>query len=190
MIGSANLLKIGDGTVWVVQGDEGRHGNAVVSLRQVRDGVPIAPAFQAEYHTGYGCDAVVDSDGALWITWSESGAQEEGTIYLTRLANGEPGPRLQVSTHGHNMHPRVVPDEYGNVWVFWLHITETESRWYACRFGPRSGQAMAVCEGRDRHIMHVVNHEGVFTVLLAERLSTLYLVTGTEHGGFGEPVRV
>jgi hypothetical protein len=173
---TCELLPSGDGTVWVARPQD--NGDLLVQDTAARQGaLRIA-------NVGDQWAAVVDHAGIPWVVTGE-----DAVVHARRYRDGAWGPRLQVSTRPERAAgPMLIADEYANVWIFWRYV-ETGEVWM-CRMGPRSGQETLVARGRDPHLLSVATRDGRFHALYWEEGERLMLATGTEHGGFGEPVEV
>lgn len=170
------VLPAADGTTWLAR----RQGNSdllVLDISGDREGFRVEGACNR-------WTATVDHAGIPWVIMCE-----DETVFARRYQDGAWGPRLQVSTRPDMAtDPFVVADEYANVWVFWRYVHAAEL--WVCRMGPRSGQETLVARANAPRLLRVATLEGRLYALYEERGGRTMLVSGTEHGGFGEPERM
>jgi hypothetical protein len=179
-------MSAGDDSVWLIQ----VQWDELTGSQVGPDGLSDHQGFSVRSPKGW--DATVDSTGVLWVVWADEGFN--GTyVFARRRTEDGWGPRLQVSTGGGDTQPRVTSDEYGNVWIFWRRDTGGHSVWM-CRMGPRSGQETFVVLAEIDGPFEVASRCGALYVwyhtLQPNAFRQSFLVSGTEHGGFGAPIPV
>jgi hypothetical protein len=175
---NSRLLPLEDKSSWVLSANA--DGNLIAHLMDsggiTARGVTLGSA-------DGGWDATLDAEGTPWVVFVSS---DTGCIAARRVVGGEWGPTLQVSAED-GQNPIIRADEFSNIWIFWkCDSPNGEFECRACRMGPRSGQEMvAVTFELEHDIRDAGCRGGVIWIALGDFDSDPWIVSGTEHDGFG-----
>lgn len=170
----------GGGKVWMIW----QHNSGELTASRYTDG-SYGPCQRIGFTAPQGFSTCVASDGVPWVVWQQIGP---GHVWACQGANDTWDKPLQVSAQPARglSALRLVPDAYGNVWIFWETNDPDEIR--VCRMGARSGQETVVVQAEEAILLDAATHEGALHVVYEDSGLHVHVAVGTEHTGFHETI--